>query len=100
MPLAYDDAISANSESETDICSWTADGVKELCGFLACGDVPAEYRLYVDTDLVYVFKTTDEGDTAQVVDKPWAPEGDAVIDLRVYHKAGAAATFNGTILGG
>jgi len=90
---------SVNASTETDIATWTADGVKEFVGFVATGEYPAEYRLYFDTTLKYKFQTSAEQPTAFVADKAVVPANNVVVDLRVYHTAPAAKNYFGTILG-
>lgn len=91
---------SVNSITETDIATWTADGVKKLVGFCAKGQFPAEYRLYLDATLYYKYLTSSADETAYVVDKEFTPALNVVVDLRVYHEAPQAKTFFGTLLGG
>ncbi len=92
--------VSVNSQSETEIVSWTADGAKEFIGFLAAGPIPAEYRLYVEGTRVYPYQTTPEDLTAFIVDKPYVPANGTIFSLKVYHESPTAESFFGTILGG
>lgn len=87
---------------EREICSWVADGVKVMVGFLGSGTCSGEYRLYVgnDPDPWYVMQTSPAERSIQVADRGTRLPQSTVVSLRVIHEAPGTQVFKGTILGG
>jgi len=95
--------VTVPPNTETEILSWTSDGVQELVGFLASGTYSAEYRLYVGDDPApwYVYQTSPGNRTAYVADRAKVVPTGKIVSLRVYHESTEGPQrFRGTLLGG
>lgn len=100
--LAQANNTSVNNATETTICSWTADGVKQFVGFHVSIPKGGQARLYIGgtrkitVDLPY----TGEMPAFEWIDKPIVYSANTLIELKVYQETGAAQTVSGSLLGG
>lgn len=105
--LANANNVTATSGAETQICSWTADGIKGFVGVLAVVPWGGEVRLYVDGTIKYVARATAENPTVFIADKEIVYSNGTALALKVYHDVvdsdGSTPldqTVSGTLLGG
>ncbi|WP_422661683.1 hypothetical protein ACK8P5_26535 (plasmid) [Paenibacillus sp. EC2-1] len=103
--LAHNTAgVKVDPGHETEITSWTADGLSYLIGFTGTGSFSGEFRLYVgvqDPNPVYVYMTSPGNRTAYIADRGSKLPAGTKVSLKVVHEdATDAQTFKGTILGG
>lgn len=98
--------IVVEPHKETELCRWTADGDRQLVGFIGTGSYSAEFRLYVDEsgesggDPWYTARISYAERTAYVADRGTRLNSGDVVRLCVYHEADDPQEFKATILGG
>lgn len=92
--------IIAQPNIETEICRWVADGYSYLIGFTATGSYSAEFLLYINDEVWYVYQTSPGNRTAYIADRAEKLPAGTVVSLRVIHDDSAQQKFKGTILGG
>lgn len=93
--------VESTPGQETEICRWTADGIKYLVGMSGTGSWSAEFRLYVDPDPEpwYVAQVSPSNRNCYVADRATKPDAGAVVRLVVLSEATEPQTYKGTILG-
>jgi hypothetical protein len=91
---------SVNSQTWTDVVSWSADGSKKVLGFIGTGQWPARYRFLIGTDNCGEYQTSPEDQTAYVIGAASIPSAATTVKVQVYHEAPGAKTFSAWLLEG
>lgn len=99
--------VAAGSSNETEIVTWTADGLQGFLGFTGTGSYSGTFVLYVKkpTDAspkpYYMYQTSPSNRTAYVADRFIVFPANTILSLRVSHDDSVdAQIFYGTLLGG
>jgi len=84
MWLAVGNDVSIPSATETEICQWTADGVRQVVGFFASAVKGGQARYYeggirkITVDIAY----SGEEPYLPFISKPYVPANGTIISLR------------------
>jgi hypothetical protein len=99
MSLAKASGVNVPHNVETDLVSFTGDGIKKLLGFNAEGTVDALFTLKIGGAFEAAVRTSAENLTAVFYDRLITTSNGVVYKVTVLQTSGTAQTFSGTILG-
>ena len=102
MALANATAVSVNTASWTTVATVTGDGTKQLIGAaVKCDDasVAFEMRVQIDSATVIAGIAVKAAESGVIYDAPTTVPNTKVCTVQVYHAAGTAKAFTGTLLG-
>ena len=94
--------VACASGGTTDICTWTADGIKQFAGFYISSSNGGYATLYVAGVATFRVHLPYDGTDPfkELIDKPYVPNVGVIFTLKFYQDSGGATTASGALLGG
>ena len=99
MSLAKATGINVPHNTETDVVSFTGDGIKKMLGFVAQCPADAVFTLKIGAAFEAAVRTTVQEQTASYYDRLQTVGNGVVAKITCLQTSGAAVSASGTILG-
>ena len=99
MSLAKATGINIPHNTETDVATFTGDGIKKLLGFVAQCPVDAVFTLKINNTFEASVRTTVQRQTAEYYDRLQVVGNGLVAKVTCLQTSGAAVSASATILG-
>ncbi len=99
MSLAKATGVNVPHNTETDVATFTGDGIKKLLGFVANCPVDAVFTLKIGGNFEASVRTTVQQQTAEYYDRLQTVGNGVQVKVTCLQTSGATVSASATILG-